>query len=89
MSSYVWDFVNYLLPVLGIMILFVSFGVEEFSGERLGYIFMLFLLFGLAIIPLMYLASFLFVNTSIAYARLTMFNVATGTRLPLAVLERL
>ena len=52
--------------------------VDEYSGARLGYVFLLFLLYGVAILPLMYLASFLFLNTSVAYSRLTMFNVATG-----------
>eukprot|EP00048_Salpingoeca_helianthica_P013325 m.199375 g.199375 ORF g.199375 m.199375 type:complete len:1762 (-) comp15490_c4_seq21:19-5304(-) len=77
-SSFLWDYVNYLIPVFSIMILFGAFSVTEYTGERLGYVLVLFLLYGWALIPLMYLASYLFVNTSVAYSRLTMFNVVTG-----------
>ena len=52
--------------------------VDAFKGERLGYVVVLFLSYGFAIIPLMYLASFLFVVPSTAYTRLTMFNIFTG-----------
>ena len=81
-SSYLWDFANYLLPVLGILILFLCFGLEEFAGDRLGYIFLLFVFFGLAVIPIVYLTSFFYMNTAIAYSRLTLFNVGTGMLLP-------
>ena len=47
-------------------------------GERLGYVTLLLLLYGWAIIPLVYLTSFIFSVPSTAFIRLTIFNVITG-----------
>eukprot|EP00047_Mylnosiga_fluctuans_P017551 m.62475 g.62475 ORF g.62475 m.62475 type:complete len:1711 (+) comp7137_c2_seq6:34-5166(+) len=77
-SAFLWDYFNYLISVASLLILFAAFSIAEFTGERLLYVLLQFLLYGLAILPLMYLASFLFMVTSTAYARLTMFNVVTG-----------
>lgn len=49
-----------------------------FIGQRLGYVILLMLLYGWAIIPLVYLSSFLFTVPSTAFIRLTIFNVITG-----------
>ena len=48
------------------------------SGPRLGYLFLLLMLYGWAIIPLMYLFSFVFRTASIAFIVLTIFNIITG-----------
>ena len=55
-----------------------TISVDAFQAERLGYVCVLFLSYGFAIIPLMYLASFIFLVPSTAYSRLTMFNIVTG-----------
>ena len=47
-------------------------------GNRLGYVVTLLLLYGWAVIPLVYLFSFLFTVASTAFIRLTIFNVITG-----------
>eukprot|EP00054_Salpingoeca_dolichothecata_P030926 m.256674 g.256674 ORF g.256674 m.256674 type:complete len:1715 (+) comp26744_c0_seq8:78-5222(+) len=88
-SSYLWDMANFLVPTIGCIILFVAFSVDNYSGDRLGLVFLLFVTYGYAIIPLMYLASFLFENTSVAYTRLTMFNIVTGLAalLTISILE--
>jgi ATP-binding cassette subfamily A (ABC1) protein 3 len=52
--------------------------VSAFSGSQLQYVVLLFVCYGVSVIPLMYLASFLFENPSTAYTRLTMFNIITG-----------
>ena len=56
------------------MIFIFSFDI----GERLGYVTLLLLIYGWAIIPLVYLTSFLFRVPSTAFIRLTIFNVITG-----------
>ena len=59
--------------------LFVRFYFGNcFSGPRLGYLFLLLMLYGWAIIPLMYLFSFVFRTASTAFVTLTMFNIITG-----------
>ena len=50
----------------------------SFAAERLGYVTLLLLLYGWAVIPLIYLLSFLFTVPSTAFIRLTIFNVITG-----------
>eukprot|EP00043_Microstomoeca_roanoka_P008399 m.80908 g.80908 ORF g.80908 m.80908 type:complete len:1735 (+) comp14227_c0_seq1:159-5363(+) len=84
-ASYIWDIANFLLPTLGCIILFLAFDVSEYSGERLGYVVMLFVLYGLAVIPTMYLASFLFENPSKAYTMMTIVNIVTGLAAMLTV----
>ena len=56
------------------MIFIFSFHI----GERLGYVTLLLFIYGWAIIPLIYLTSFLFRVPSTAFIRLTIFNVITG-----------
>eukprot|EP00730_Choanoeca_flexa_P008675 TRINITY_DN12519_c2_g2_i2.p1 TRINITY_DN12519_c2_g2~~TRINITY_DN12519_c2_g2_i2.p1 ORF type:complete len:1169 (+),score=384.39 TRINITY_DN12519_c2_g2_i2:494-3508(+) len=78
LSSYLWDMINFLLPTLGCMILFLAFNVTEYADERLGYVCALFLLYGLAVIPSMYLFSFIFTQPAFAYAFMVIINIATG-----------
>lgn len=48
------------------------------GGDRLGIVFLSLILYGFAIIPFMYLFSFLFKMASKAYIRLTLLNIVTG-----------
>lgn len=84
-ASYTWDTLNFLLPTLGCIILFVAFSVDEYSGVRLGYVILLFVLYGLAVIPTMYLASYLFDTPSKAYTMMTVVNIVTGLAAMLTV----
>ena len=59
-------------------ILKVTMFTVLFLGERLGYVILLLLMYGWAIIPSIYLSSFLFTVPSTAFIRLTIFNVITG-----------
>lgn len=54
-ASYAWDFINFLLPTAGCVILFLAFDVGAYSEDRLGMVVLLFILYGLAVLPLMYL----------------------------------
>jgi len=49
-----------------------------FTGPRLGYLFLLLMFYGWAIIPLMYFFSFAFRTASTAFVVLTIFNIITG-----------
>jgi len=49
-----------------------------FVGERLGYVALILVLYGWAIIPLMYIFSFLFSVPTTAFTRMTILNVCTG-----------
>ena len=60
------------------MILFLAFNVVEYADERLGYVCALFLLYGIAVIPSMYMFSFLFDQPAFAYAFMVIINIVTG-----------
>ncbi|XP_065652513.1 phospholipid-transporting ATPase ABCA3 isoform X3 [Hydra vulgaris] len=77
-SAYTWDLINFVLPIVFIIVLFEIFQQEAFIGVRLGYVVLLLVFYGLAIIPFMYLFSFLFVVASTAFTRMTILNVITG-----------
>lgn len=66
-ATYTWDFVNYLIPALLIIILFAAFQVESFQDE-LGVVFLMLVLFGLCVLPFTYCLSFVFTSPLIAYA---------------------
>jgi ATP-binding cassette subfamily A (ABC1) protein 3 len=66
-----------MLPILGCIVLFLAFNVEEYRDERLGYVFLLFVLYGFAIIPFMYLFSFLFSQPAFAYAFMVILNIVS------------
>eukprot|EP00039_Didymoeca_costata_P018298 m.332943 g.332943 ORF g.332943 m.332943 type:complete len:1731 (+) comp17035_c0_seq1:282-5474(+) len=85
LSAYLWDFINFLIPSIGIFVLFFAFSVAEYTSERTGYTVLLFTLFGLSIIPLMYLASFVFTVPSVAFTSMSLFNIITGLAAMLAV----
>ncbi|EGD73013.1 ATP-binding cassette [Salpingoeca rosetta] len=84
-ASYAWDVLNFLLPTVGCIILFLIFNVQEYAEERLGYVVLLFVLYGFAVIPTMYLASFLFSTPSKAYTMMTVVNIVTGLAAMLTV----
>lgn len=86
-SALLWDLINFLLPCLLMLVVFRLFSVEAFVAENhLVDVLLLLLLYGWAVIPLMYLLSFLFSSAATAYTRLTIFNIISGTATFLAVI---
>ncbi|XP_063687941.1 phospholipid-transporting ATPase ABCA3-like isoform X2 [Bolinopsis microptera] len=84
-SSFMWDMLNFLVPSLLMLILFQTFGVEAFCGSNLAIVLLVELLYGWAVIPLMYLMANIFKNEVVAYTRLIMLNVLTGTGASLVI----
>ncbi|KAL0993447.1 hypothetical protein UPYG_G00108010 [Umbra pygmaea] len=79
-SALLWDLVNFLLPCVLMLVVFQAFAVKAFvSHHHLGDVLLILLLYGWAVIPLMYLLSFLFSRAATAYTRLTIFNIISGT----------
>ncbi|MGH0172914.1 UNVERIFIED_CONTAM: hypothetical protein FKN15_075079 [Acipenser sinensis] len=61
-------------------VVFRAFNVRAFTQDyHLGALLLILLLYGWAVIPLMYLLSFLFSPAATAYPRLTIFNILSGT----------
>uniref|UniRef100_A0A3B4Y6J1 ATP binding cassette subfamily A member 3 n=1 Tax=Seriola lalandi dorsalis TaxID=1841481 RepID=A0A3B4Y6J1_SERLL len=85
-SALLWDLVNFLLPCLLMLVVFQAFGVKAFvEDNHLVDVLLLLLLYGWAVVPLMYLLSFFFSTAATAYTRLTIFNMISGTATFLAV----
>ncbi|KAG9340457.1 hypothetical protein JZ751_021570 [Albula glossodonta] len=85
-SALLWDLVNFLLPCVLMLVVFRAFGVRAFTQDgHLVDVLLLLLLYGWAVVPLMYLLSFLFSTAATAYTRLTVFNIVSGTATFLAV----
>ncbi|XP_035254594.1 LOW QUALITY PROTEIN: ATP-binding cassette sub-family A member 3 [Anguilla anguilla] len=85
-SALLWDLVNFLLPCVLMLVVFRAFGVRAFTEQgHLVDVLLFLLLYGWAVVPLMYLLSFLFSSAATAYTRLTVFNIISGTATFLAV----
>eukprot|EP00040_Diaphanoeca_grandis_P031592 m.189354 g.189354 ORF g.189354 m.189354 type:complete len:1187 (-) comp32371_c1_seq1:76-3636(-) len=78
LSTLAFDSINLLLPTLINVVLFASFEVDAYSGDRLVDVFLLLAVYGLASLPMMYLWSFMFVRPASAFSFGVLFNVVTG-----------
>uniref|UniRef100_A0A8D0GV65 ABC transporter domain-containing protein n=1 Tax=Sphenodon punctatus TaxID=8508 RepID=A0A8D0GV65_SPHPU len=86
LSALLWDLINFLVPCALMLVIFQAFDVKAFTQDNhLVDVMLIFLLYGWAIIPLMYLLSFFFSVAATAYTRLTIFNILSGTATFLAV----
>ncbi|XP_016157246.1 PREDICTED: ATP-binding cassette sub-family A member 3 [Ficedula albicollis] len=86
LSALLWDIINFLIPCALMLVIFQAFNVQAFTQDsHLVDVMLIFLLYGWAIIPLMYLLSFFFSVAATAYTRLTIFNILSGTATFLAV----
>lgn len=78
-SNFLWDLVNYLIPVFLILIVFAAFNTAAFVNDsRLGILFLLFLLFGWGSLPFVYIMHFLFKTAPAGMVALSMLNILTG-----------
>lgn len=79
LSTYLWDLVNYTIPAICCIIIFLAFGEDSYtSAMNFPPTFLLLLLYGWSITPLMYPASFLFKESSTAYIVLICVNLFIG-----------
>nr|XP_014347243.1 PREDICTED: ATP-binding cassette sub-family A member 3 [Latimeria chalumnae] len=86
LSAFLWDLINFLIPCALMLVIFQAFDVKAFTQNyHLVDVMLILLLYGWAVIPLMYLLSFLFSMAATAYTRLTIFNILSGTATFLAV----
>ncbi|XP_075459417.1 phospholipid-transporting ATPase ABCA1-like isoform X2 [Ascaphus truei] len=78
-ANYVWDMCNYIVPCVIVIILFLCFQEEAYvSAQNLPVLILLLILYGWAVTPLMYPASFFFSIPSTAYVVLTCINMFIG-----------
>ncbi|XP_060570838.1 phospholipid-transporting ATPase ABCA3-like isoform X2 [Ruditapes philippinarum] len=78
-STFVWDIINYTIPVLIILVIFAAFQTDAYvSGNRLGIVFLIFMLYGWAVLPFVYLLHFLFMIPSRGMVVVSMINLCSG-----------
>uniref|UniRef100_A0A2K5SFW9 ATP binding cassette subfamily A member 3 n=1 Tax=Cebus imitator TaxID=2715852 RepID=A0A2K5SFW9_CEBIM len=79
LSALLWDLISFLIPSLLLLVVFKAFDVRAFTRDgHMADTLLLLLLYGWAIIPLMYLMNFFFSGAATAYTRLTIFNILSG-----------
>ena len=88
-SAFVWDFVNFIASCVVLIILFAVFNVGAYSGDRLLYLSIIFCEYSLAALPLMYLCSFMFSDSTSAFVRCTTINIllSIGTMMTVVILK--
>jgi len=87
LAAFVWDLVNYCAPCAGVLVAFAAFDVQAFVGDgRFLDMLLLLLLYAWAVLPFMYLLSFIFAVPSSGFVWLTVFNILLGNFLTAAVL---
>eukprot|EP01134_Creolimax_fragrantissima_P001244 CFRG1244T1 len=84
LATYTWDLINYLVPVILILIIILASQVEFYTGYNYPAVILLFLCFGWAVIPLMYIFSFMFKVPSTALAVMILANMLLGLATSLA-----
>ena len=78
-ATFTWDMINYLMPTVCLLIALWGFDIEAYIVEdHIIHIALLFIFYGFAMLPFMYLWSFLFTVPSTGFVWLTMFNILSG-----------
>ena len=78
-STFIWDIINYIVPCLLCIILFLIFNVDAYiSKENFPCLIALFLLYGWSCIPLTYPLNYLFKIPSTAFVVSSSLNVFIG-----------
>ncbi|XP_070191604.1 LOW QUALITY PROTEIN: phospholipid-transporting ATPase ABCA3-like [Littorina saxatilis] len=79
-ANFAWDYCNYLIASLFLVIVFAGFNPEAYTGDsRLGIVVLVLMLYGWAVLPFMYLFSFLFSQAPTALVLTIIYNVLSGT----------
>ncbi|CAB4007510.1 ATP-binding cassette sub-family A member 3-like [Paramuricea clavata] len=68
-ATYLWDFINYMIPATIVIFLILMFQLDAFSDtETVGSIYFLLILQGLSAIPFVYCFSYIFKTPLIGYS---------------------
>ncbi|XP_068444522.1 phospholipid-transporting ATPase ABCA1-like [Clinocottus analis] len=79
LANFAWDMCNYIVPCVIVIVIFLCFQQKAYvSPPNLPALILLLLLYGWAITPMMYPASFFFSVPSTAYVVLTCINLFIG-----------
>lgn len=82
-SNFIFDFVNFLIPATIGALIILAYGNPNFVGENFSAVVLLFIMYGLAIIPFTYIWSFLFKSHSTAQNVMILVYMVSGIVLTL------
>lgn len=85
-TTFVWDLAMYISTSIICLVLIAAFDVEVYTGstEVFGGIILVFLMYGLSVIPFTYVLSFVFKEHSAAQNTLILVNLLLGAGLTIA-----
>lgn len=85
--NFAWDMSNYIAVAIVIIFVFSLVGTAAYTGTNLPMMAALIVLYGWAVIPMIYLSTFYFREPSTAYVALVLGNMAIGIVCILTVFE--
>ena len=79
LGNYTWDCINFIIPAFICIIIFLIFDLQAYVNEKsIGALILLFILYGIAIAPMLYITSFVFDTPSTAFVMLASANLLIG-----------
>eukprot|EP00042_Codosiga_hollandica_P058831 m.893246 g.893246 ORF g.893246 m.893246 type:complete len:1835 (+) comp59976_c0_seq1:204-5708(+) len=86
LTSFLWDYGIVIVSACLSLIVIAAQTAPAYQGSNLGLVFLLFLLFGFAALPLIYVLSFWCESASTAYSKLCIFFIFGGIGMLVCVL---
>ncbi|GFS09294.1 ATP-binding cassette transporter sub-family A [Elysia marginata] len=84
--SFLWDFINYIIPSLLVLIVFAAYSRPAFVADgRLGVVLFVFIMYGWAVLPCMYIIQFIFKSPPAGIVVVIFFSITSGLVTLLAV----
>lgn len=85
-TAFIWDFITFVITSVCTISVLAMFQEDGWStADELGRVFVIWMCFGFAVIPVSYLLSMLFTIPSTGFVRIAIFNIFTGVALFLIV----
>ncbi|XP_067683952.1 phospholipid-transporting ATPase ABCA3-like [Haliotis asinina] len=79
LANLTWDYINYLIPSLLLLIVFAGFQSPAYSEDgRLGVVFLVLLVYGIAVLPFMYILQYVFKSPASGMVIIIILNIITG-----------
>ncbi|XP_046544461.1 phospholipid-transporting ATPase ABCA3-like [Haliotis rubra] len=79
LSNLAWDYINYLIPSFLLLIVFAGFQSPAYTEDgRLGIVFLVLLVYGLAVLPFMYALQYMFKSPPTGMVVVIILNIITG-----------
>ncbi|XP_046356645.2 phospholipid-transporting ATPase ABCA3-like isoform X2 [Haliotis rufescens] len=86
LSNLAWDYINYLIPSLLLLVVFAGFQSPAYTEDgRLGIVFLVLLVYGLAVLPFMYALQNMFKSPPTGVVVIIILNIITGLATLLSV----